>query len=368
VDRPILFGEELRRLRRQRGLSLRDLAKLTHHSKTVIWEWESGSKIPNAEAAIRVDKLLEADGTLVATVAVLPPVDVNAERLTHTAGAPRSVDSASIDALAGILANMRRLEDSVGAAPLITATFGPLKLVELVAQEARGPLRRRVVDLAGQWAQFAGWLRAATGQPGKAREWYAKMLEHATEAGNRDLIATSLSMRGNLAWMAHQSAPLIGLSAAAVEHAASPGVRAMAEQQEARGYAIEGEAQQVERLLDRAEVHMTTALERVDEQPPWIYFYSPGYLQMQRGLAYRLLGRTNDAIAALTAGLAATDTSVRSSEFGSTYVLYLAEEHLRISNRDVAEQLLEQVRQVAASTGSKRLTVDVDRLVRRFQL
>jgi hypothetical protein len=39
-----------------------------------------------------------------------------------------------------------------------------LTLVQSLAEEARGPIRPRVVDVAGQWAQFAGWLCAATGQ------------------------------------------------------------------------------------------------------------------------------------------------------------------------------------------------------------
>jgi transcriptional regulator with XRE-family HTH domain len=368
VDQPATFGEQLRRLRQQRGLSIRDLAKLAHHSKSVVWEWESGLKVPTADVTGRLDQLLDGDGVLTAAAGQLAPVNGHAERLAHVAAAPRTVDAASVDALAGILANMRRLEDSAGPGPLVAATAGPLKLVETLADEARGPLRPRVVELAGQWAQFAGWLRAATGQPGKARDWYARTLEHATEAGNRDLIATSLSMRGNLAWMARQPGPVVGLSAAAADHADSPGVRAMAEQQQARGHAVLGEADQVERLLDRAERDMVSAAEHPEDAPPWTYFYSPGYLQMQRGLAYRLLGRTGDAIAALTAGLAETEEDVRSSEFVSVYVLHLAEEHLQAGNRDVGAQLLEQVRQVAAATGSGRLAAEVARLARRFHL
>ena len=369
MDEPTSFGEQLRRLRRERGLSLRDLGKLTHDSKTNIGDWETGTKAtPAADVAARLDKVLDGGGQLVAAAAHLPSANGNAERLAYVADAPRTVDAGSVDALTGILANMRRLEDSVGAGPLVVATTGPLKLVESLADEARGPIRPRVVDLAGQWAQFAGWLRASTGQPVKARDWYARTLEHATEAGNRDLIATSLSMRGNLAWMARRPGPVVGLSAAAAGNADSPGVRAMAEQQQARGHAVLGEPDQVERLLDAAEADMAEAGDRPEDEPAWIYFYSPGYLQMQRGLAYRLLGRTGDAIAALSAGLAATGEDVKSSEFVSVYVLHLAEQHLEAGNRDVAEQLLEQVRQVAAATGSQRLADEAARLVRRFNL
>jgi hypothetical protein len=289
-------------------------------------------------------------------------------RLAHVAAAPRTVDAAAVDALSEILANMRRLEDSVGSGPLITAAAGPLKLVETLADEARGRVRAGVVDLAGQWAQFAGWLRAATGQHARARDWYARTLEYATEATNRDLIATALSMRGNLAWMARQPGPVVGLSEAAADRAVSPGVRAMALQQRARGHAVLGEAEQVDRLLDRAEEDLAAAAEHPDDGPPWIYFYGPGYLRMQHGLAYQLLGRHREAIVELTAGLAATKADVLQSEFVSVYVLHLAEEHLAGGDRDEAVRLLEQVRAVAEVTGSARLAGEVTRLAHQMGL
>jgi transcriptional regulator with XRE-family HTH domain len=366
-DAPITFGDRLRRLRHDQGLSLRELAKLAHHSKTVVWEWETGLKVPPADVAARLDSILEGGGTL-AAAAAQPAANGDASRLAYITAAPRTVDGASVDALAGVLANMRRLEDSVGARPLIAAIASPLRLVESLADEARGPLRTRVVDLAGQWAQFAGWLRASVGQPVKARDWYARTLEHATEAGDVDLIATALSMRGNLAWMARQPGQVIGLSAAAGVRGDSPGIRAMAAQQEARGHAVLGEADQVERLLDKAEDQMDEAAADPDREPPWVYFYTPGYLAMQRGLAYGLLDRPEAAIAALTEGLASTGQDLRGSEFVSVYVLHLAEAHIDAGNRDVAARLLEQVRQVAAATGSDRLAAEVDRLARRIGL
>lgn len=364
---PLTFGDRLRRLRHERGLSLRELARQAHHSKTVVWEWEAGIKIPNVDVAKAMDAILEAGGTLTAA-AQFPAANGDAGRLAHVAAAPRTVDAASVDALAGVLANLRRLEDAIGARPLLAATAGPLRLAVSLADEARGPLRPRVVDLAGQWAQFAGWLRASAGQLGKARDWYARTLEHATEAGHHDLIATALSMRGNLAWMARKPGPVVGLSAAAAERADSPSVKAMAVQQEARGYAVLGDGEQVQRLLDQAEVLVDQAAAAPEAEPPWIYFYSPGYLAMQRGLAYRLLDRPHDAITALTDGLAATGPDVRGSEFVAVYVLHLAEAHLDAGNRDVAVELLEQARQVASSTGSDRLAAEVGRVVRRLGL
>ncbi|MDT5041549.1 MAG: hypothetical protein QOE51_2534 [Actinoplanes sp.] len=56
--RPGTFGAELRRLRQERGLSIRDLADLAHHSRTVVWEWEKGKKTPCEGDATALDALL----------------------------------------------------------------------------------------------------------------------------------------------------------------------------------------------------------------------------------------------------------------------------------------------------------------------
>lgn len=361
-----VFGDALRRLRLDRGHSLRDLAKLTHYSKTVVWEWETGRKHPPAEAVTRLDELLDGRGALAAAaVRTPPPVVVDAERVAHATDHPRGADRSAVNALHGVLAHMRRLEDAMGAQPLLAATAGPLQIVENLADEARGAVRRDVVDLAGQWAQFVGWLHAATDDPAGAARWYARTLEHATEAGNVDLVATALSMRGNLAWTTRRPGPLVGLSAAAAGQPASSGVRAIALQQQARGHALLAEAEAVDRRLDEAVELAAEAAEHPDRQPAWLYFHSPGYLAMQRGLAYHMLGRPDDAIEHLSAGLAANG-DLRGSEFVARYVLHLAEVHADAGNRDVAAELFGEVRTVVSATGSRRLAAEAQRLARHL--
>ncbi|MFI7602938.1 multiprotein-bridging factor 1 family protein [Actinoplanes sp. NPDC049681] len=370
MDRPEPFGEKLRRLRTARDMSLRDLGKLAYVSKTVICEWETGRKEPNARAAARMDDLLDAGGALreAASLPAATPAGTDLDRLRYAATHPRRVDEAAVGALHGVLANLRRLEDSLGASALIPATAGPLAVVEELADAAHGPVRNTVLDLAGQWVQFAGWLHAATNAFEQAERWYARTLEYGTEAGNRDLVATALSMRGNLAWMARRPGPVVGLSSAAAAYATSPGIRAMAAQQRARGHAMLGEAFAVDEQLDRAAVLMEEASEHPEAEPAWIYFYSPGYLQLQRGLAYRLLGRRDEAIAHLRSGLTATEGAVRGSEFVTKYVLQLAEAHAEAGDDDVACDLLAEARRVAATSGSRPLPEEIERIARTLRL
>jgi WD40 repeat protein/transcriptional regulator with XRE-family HTH domain len=65
------FGERLRRLRTDRGLSLADLARRVHYSRGHLSKVETGQKAPSVDLARGCDEALEADGTLVALV---PPV------------------------------------------------------------------------------------------------------------------------------------------------------------------------------------------------------------------------------------------------------------------------------------------------------
>lgn len=364
------FGAELRRQRLARGMSLRDFAKLVHHSKTVVWEWETNRKQPSTADVAGLDAVLNAQGVVIAAARRFTPRDPEpeADRLGYVAAAPCKIDRAAVDALRGVLANMRRLEDSLGSAPIVAATAGPTRLVQTLTEEARGAVRRDVIGMAGQWAQFAGWLRASTGQWESAREWYARSLEHATEVGDANLVSTALSMRGNLAWLAGRPGPVVGLSAAAACQAASPGIQAIALQQEARGHALMGDIEMVDRRLDRATELMMMATAAPDREPPWIYFYSPGYLTMQRGLAYQLLGRHEDAIAQLTSGLEQTASGLRHSEFVTKYVLHLAQAHHDAGNDDEATRLLEEARGVAVAMESGRLPADVQRLVRQLSL
>ncbi|MFF6806115.1 helix-turn-helix domain-containing protein [Streptomyces sp. NPDC012616] len=64
------FGVALRELRLERGLSLADLARITHYSKGYLSKIENGRKPVNGDVARLCDDALAADGAL---LALLPP-------------------------------------------------------------------------------------------------------------------------------------------------------------------------------------------------------------------------------------------------------------------------------------------------------
>ncbi|GAB3507695.1 hypothetical protein GCM10027521_63980 [Amycolatopsis cihanbeyliensis] len=74
----------------------------------------------------------------------------------------------------------------IGAASALEPVGAHLRFVRSLATEARGPIRRDVVGLAGQWAQYAGWLHTAMAEWDKAASWFNRSLEWASEAEDAD--------------------------------------------------------------------------------------------------------------------------------------------------------------------------------------
>jgi tetratricopeptide (TPR) repeat protein len=377
------FSTRMRELLSETGMSYRALATRTFYGKSYLQELAVGKKAPPYETALRIDDALGAEGCLAelaadahdgprslrgdAPLSGVAGTD-DEDRLLYVARHPRRVDTTAVDALGTLLAGQRRLEDAVGATRVLDPVLAQINLVEDLVRDAGGDVRRAVVDMASQWVQFAGWLSAQSCMPVAAREWYGRALEWATETGNANMVATALNMRGHLAWQAGEVGPVIDLSAAAARQPASPGVRALAVQQEARGHAMAGEGAETDRRLDQAVALAAAAAEHPDDEPPWVYFYGPAHLQLQRGLAYRLLGRYPQAIELLTAGLAAVPPQTRGSEWLGTYQCQLAVAHAQSGDLQTATVVLGEADRIVAATSSAGLGGLAQRIRVRFAL
>ncbi|RBQ20955.1 hypothetical protein DP939_07805 [Spongiactinospora rosea] len=249
---------------------------------------------------------------------------------------------------------------------MVEPVSAQLAVIGTLLAEARGPIRTSVVDIGSQWAQFAGWLNANAGRLSDANHWYGIALEWATEANDHDMIGTALNMKGHLAWMSGKTSQMISLSEAASRRGASRGVRSLARQQAARGYAITGDYEETERRLDQAEVLAWAAADHPEDEPDWIYFFDPHFLQMQRGLAYSILGRHTAAIDLLLTGLAAVPGDIRRSEWVGWYVSRLATAHAREGDPESACRVSAEAVEIARATDAGRLLADLRRLHSRL--
>lgn len=359
----------VRLLRRDTDLTQEAIGRLVGLPQSVISRIESGrlvlrdiSKIRTALDGLGAPKLIPAT-ELFATAGdeTDEEAEENAQRFSYVIDNSLHADSVVVDALASSLASQRRLEDAVGAGALLGVVRAHLPLLLALVRNTQGQIRQNLVDVAGQWTQFAGWVNAATGHEAEAARCYEYTLELALEAGSSNLAATARSMSGHLAWMSRRPEEVIGLSEAAVRPGTSNGIRALALQQQARGHAMLGERDTVERLLDQAEACVNQAAAHPEDEPDWIYFHNPDFFSMQRARAYLYLGRHAEAIDLLTCGIDALPPSTRNSEWCLLYRLDLAKAHAECGDLDHAVHLAAQIADSAKSTQLSAKALDLQK-------
>ncbi|WP_219419407.1 tetratricopeptide repeat protein [Pseudonocardia nigra] len=225
--------------------------------------------------------------------------DVDAwERLRAVVEQPSRVDHAVVERLAAVLAQQRQLEDVVGARQVLPSVLAEVELIDRLAAEARGPVRTALVQLAGEYRQFLGWMGEDSGAPAAALAHYDRAMDAAQETGDHNMVTSVLSLKSHLAWSQHDAVRAVGLAEAGQRDPdrVSHGVRALITQQEARGHALDGDATAVDRLMDRTEELTAAVAEHPEDEPPWVYFHGPDRVLFQRGVAYLELGRHAEAV------------------------------------------------------------------------
>lgn len=284
-----------------------------------------------AEAKTKAIQLRHGGGLSLPTVAASLDRDQQT-RLDDLKLRPRLIDRGALQSLVTVLAEQRRLEDVVGAGPLIQTMRAQLQLMENIVIDARGDLRPDAVRVGSQYAQFTAWLHASIGDAAQAQYFYDRSTEWALEVDDVHMVATALSMKGHVAYRLGRLGPMLGLSQAAHrDKRISPGVQALAVQQEARALALMGDSDGTERRLDEAYKLAEISVSHPEDEPPWVYFFSPEYFMMQRGRAYRYLGRYNDAVEMLERGLAALPPELRFAEWAESYHVDLRAVRERLS-------------------------------------
>lgn len=370
------FDEHVRQLMKTTGVGLRELSRRTHYNAGYLSRVVNGRQKPSREVAEVLDRALDADGSLIARVSISAPSGLltpdDEERLLLAARNPRRVDTAVVDSLAVTLAGQRRLEDAIGPALLIEPVKAQLAVIERLVVDARGPVRAKVLDVAHQWAQFTGWLHTPIGQHEVARNWFDRAAEWALEVGDMTMISTTLTFKGQLSWIAGRVGPMVGLSQAARrDQNASVGQRAFAAHQEARGHAMAGDGDAVDRALGAADLLAVRAAEHPEDEPPWLYVQTPEFFTLQHGLTYRYLGRDDrkrngQAIECLRAGLAGLPDDQRGAEWAGEFVYHLAVAYVQGGEPEQACAVATDAAVIVENTRAVRLRSQLEHLHARL--
>jgi transcriptional regulator with XRE-family HTH domain len=363
------FSEKLCALMDERGISVSALARRVYCDRSLICRYRSGKQRPSARLAQRCDEVLGAGGALIALAEKPPPgrrsvlaggllvgalLSVSPETLERLAWAqrhPPQVDMAAVDLLADLLAGQRSADDAFGSAVMLAPALAQLTAVEGFVKQARGSVRRALINVAQQWAQFAAYQHRQIGDMTGDRDRLAQALEWATEIGDQTMTATVLINRGETALLAGEVGTVIGLAQTAQhDTAAAVGTRAHGADLEARGHALAGDAAAAERCLGRA-AELATRLtgtralgssrwEARHDRHPWLYWMSPTDMQCKRGVSLGFLAgdpRYHDrAVVELETGYAALPDEQRMTAWGAKYPAHLAVVHARAGDVEQA--------------------------------
>lgn len=361
-----LFGATMRELRGSCP-SLRQLEGPTLTNRTDLSLIERGLKQVSPDTAKRLDEALGANGRL---IALARPADgVDEDRMRYVRKHPRHVDPTTVKSLGVILAHQRLMEDDIGSASMLGAATQQLTIVEGLITASVGDVRKGLVDVGAQWAQFVGWLNTAVGRAAESTARFDQALVWAAETGDREMTATALSFKGHLAERLGQVGPMLGLTEAAMR---DPGVyvgqRAYDALQLARARAMLEDRIQVVDTLAKAKDLIAQSAEYDGPAPPWNYYYrSQSFFSLEEGWVYLLLGEHDEdaarhAVDLLTDGLDRLPPDQRGSEWATRYRVHLARAKLLDGDTVGAREQLELVRLAANVHGATELQSQADAL------
>ncbi|NRQ31254.1 helix-turn-helix domain-containing protein [Nonomuraea sp. NN258] len=255
------FGEALRRLRGD--MSLRRVSDLSNCSKTHIADLENGRRQPTAPVATALDKALGANGELVsladrgqravvwpaASMDALPPVEAI---LTDPR---RYVDGTIVDELRAQLEASKADDGTLGSTVALPKVQAVLGAVQHAVREVKPEVRRQLLVVGAEGAEFVGWLYRDLRDLATATYWYDRAIEWAQEADDGPMQGYVLLRKSQLAYDRQDALKALTLADAAGYSSGRfpPGVRAEILQQQALGLAMVGEpVSDVERKLDEA--------------------------------------------------------------------------------------------------------------------
>lgn len=275
---PSAFARELRRLRLDRGFTVRALGDRATYSKSYISDLESGRKPPSPEIARRLDEALTSGGRLAAVLR--PPADEDTEAELEGIELGRRVTASDVSDTT--LNSLQRAADRMamayaGTPPdlLLPKVRRHLDYVNsLIDVRMTLPQHRRLLTVGGWLSLLRATLHIDMRQPAAAETFLTVAAEMADQAGHQEIAAWCLETQ---AWAVltdgdfHRARELAQHAQYVAPKTSSAYIQATA--QEGRAWARLGDRAQTGRVLGRVErmaEHWTSP-----EHPEHHYQYDP---------------------------------------------------------------------------------------------
>lgn len=305
ADTPTLFGPELRRQRLRAGLSLADLARLVHYSKSHLSKVETGAKSASSDLARQCDAALSTSGALLAlapspgerdiartqrpsdsgwTMTAEAPRDAavgqvgrrsvlaggaaaaaaawsSSGHLTHVlaVGSRANAVQPTLTAYQTIFDRLRQLGQWVSPALLLPQAAANADALRVLTGRVAASQSGQVAALASRFAEYAGWLAQEAGDDHGALWWTGRAVELAAAAEDRDMAAYAYVRRGLIALYQHDAASTVRFARAAQSATADRRILGLAAQREAQGHALAGDYGACMRAIELASAHLSRA-------------------------------------------------------------------------------------------------------------
>jgi transcriptional regulator with XRE-family HTH domain len=357
----VSFGEELRRRRGIRGLSLPELARRVHYSTGYLSKIENGHKRPTVELARQCDAVLRATGELAGLARTGRPAAERAapaapsnpacgptpgeevwtlsladdgsggfvpSRLDGLAAAEaplagsefptRGAEAAArsdqaLGFFRGQFDQFRRLGHATSPFIVLPPLLVQTQLLRAIAngatdEEPRGALLR----LAARYAEYAGWMAQESGDDRAASWWTATAVRLAEAGGDRCLAHYALVRRADIALYRQDATDTIHLTRRAQSDGTAPArVRGLAAQREAQGHALAGDYDSCLQALDRADALLRAAAEEEQPGPVLGSTNMPNPVAIAMGWCLQEVGRSADAARLLDEQVATMPSTAR---------------------------------------------------------
>jgi hypothetical protein len=343
--------------------------------------------VPVSGGSVADEHLATAVGTTVATTSEwdsMSPLDRRAflkrgiavtalpalglDELHHVAkalsNAGRYLDSAFVDFFRQQLAACAADDGALGPKKTLPAVLAVIQAVDQHARDVRPAVRRELLAVGAQGAEFAGWLFRDARDPVQAGYWRDRATEWAQEAGDTAMQGYVLLKKAQAAYDDRDALRMLTLAQAVQDGPwdLPTKVRAEAAQQEARSHAMLGaDSGLVERKLADAHQLLSDAEHdtATDDRPLGVH-YNATLLTMQTATCYCEAGQPRRAVELYDAWLSAQTFSRR--DYG--YFRALMASSLALAGEpDTAANTGLEALSVATETASERTTRELAAVV-----
>ncbi|MCP3797977.1 helix-turn-helix domain-containing protein [Allokutzneria sp. A3M-2-11 16] len=300
----------------------------------------------------------------VAAAAAFPALDLAAMPQVAAAleDARRYLDGSVVEYFSNQLDQCKANDGSVGASRTLPAVLTILRTIEQYARDVKPVVRRQLLSVGAQGAEFAGWLYRDAYDPLRAGFWRDRATEWAQEAGDFAMQGYILLKKAQAAYDDRDALRMLTLSQAAQDGPWSLPIKVRAEiaQQEARGFAMLGEDNAlVERKLDEA--HQLLADVSADSGDHQLgAHYNTSLLTLQTAICYTEAGQPRRATELYREWLSTNHFSRR--DYG--YFLSLMASTLALSGEpDEAARTGVVSAALAAETNSQRTVQELHKVL-----